>query len=108
LGLVKKTLELHGGELLLREQKTGPTACRASGRSNLKKERAMKRLLHVVPFALPLTLLSLFKAFDSLPRAILTLMNVPFALIGGINGLGGLWPAHVRGRGDADAAVNVA
>lgn len=51
------------------------------------KERAMKRLVEVVPVALLLTLLLLFKAFNSLWRAVLTLLNVPFALTGGIVGL---------------------
>ncbi len=51
------------------------------------KERAMARLGQVVPVALLLTLLLLFKAFDSFPRAVLTLLNVPFALTGGIFGL---------------------
>jgi cobalt-zinc-cadmium resistance protein CzcA len=51
------------------------------------KERAMNRLLQVVPVALLLTLLLLFRAFDSFPRAVLTLLNVPFALTGGIFGL---------------------
>ena len=50
------------------------------------KERAMKRLLMVVPVALLLTLLLLFKAFDSLPLAVVTLLNVPFALMGGVLG----------------------
>jgi cobalt-zinc-cadmium resistance protein CzcA len=51
------------------------------------KERAMKRLISVVPVALLLTLLLLFKAFDSLGRALVTLANVPFALTGGVLGL---------------------
>jgi cobalt-zinc-cadmium resistance protein CzcA len=51
------------------------------------KERAMNRLLQVVPVALLLTLLLLFWAFDSFPRAVLTLLNVPFALSGGVLGL---------------------
>ena len=51
------------------------------------KERAMNRLMQVVPVALLLTLLLLFKAFDSFPRAVLTLLNVPFALTGGVFGL---------------------
>src|SRR5262249_42311790 len=41
----------------------------------------------VVPVALVVTLLLLFKAFDSLSLAALTLLNVPFALIGGVFGL---------------------
>ena len=52
------------------------------------KERAMNRLLSVVPVALLLTLLLLFKAFNSLKLAVLTLLNVPFALMGGVFGLG--------------------
>jgi cobalt-zinc-cadmium resistance protein CzcA len=51
------------------------------------KERAMNRLLQVVPLALLLTLLLLFNAFNSFPRAVLTLLNVPFALTGGVFGL---------------------
>jgi cobalt-zinc-cadmium resistance protein CzcA len=41
----------------------------------------------VVPVALLITLVLLFKAFDSLSLAVLTLFNVPFALLGGVFGL---------------------
>ncbi len=51
------------------------------------KERAMARLMQTLPLALVLTLLLLFKAFDSFPRAVLTMLNIPFALTGGIVGL---------------------
>jgi cobalt-zinc-cadmium resistance protein CzcA len=51
------------------------------------KERAMARLELVVPVALVITLLLLFKAFDSFSLAVLTLLNVPFALLGGVVGL---------------------
>jgi heavy metal efflux system protein len=51
------------------------------------KERAMGRLATVVPVALLITLVLLFKAFDSLSLAVLTLLNVPFALLGGVFGL---------------------
>lgn len=51
------------------------------------KERAMNRLLLVVPITLVLTLGLLFKAFESLPLAVLVLLNVPFALVGGALGL---------------------
>ncbi len=51
------------------------------------KERAMRRLLVVVPLTLLLTLGLLFNAFRSLPLALLVLANVPFALIGGAIGL---------------------
>ncbi len=51
------------------------------------KERAMARLLLVVPLTLLLTLGLLFKAFDSLPLALLVILDVPFALVGGAFGL---------------------
>jgi cobalt-zinc-cadmium resistance protein CzcA len=51
------------------------------------KERAMKRLALVVPVALVITLVLLFNAFRSMQLAILVLLNVPFALIGGAIGL---------------------
>jgi heavy metal efflux system protein len=47
----------------------------------------MKRLMTVVPVALLITLILLFKSFNSLPLAVLTLLNVPFALMGGVFGL---------------------
>lgn len=56
------------------------------------KERAMHRLLVVLPLALVVTLILLFNAFGSLPLAILVLFNVPFALIGGAVGL---WAMHM-------------
>jgi cobalt-zinc-cadmium resistance protein CzcA len=51
------------------------------------KERAMHRLAVVVPLALVITLALLFNAFGSMPLAILVLLNVPFALVGGAVGL---------------------
>ncbi len=51
------------------------------------KERAMKRLTLVVPVALVITLGLLFNAFRSLPLALLVLLNIPFALVGGALGL---------------------
>jgi cobalt-zinc-cadmium resistance protein CzcA len=51
------------------------------------KQRAMRRLALVVPVALLLTLGLLVNAFGSLRLALLTLANVPFALIGGVAGL---------------------
>ena len=56
------------------------------------KERAMHRLVVVVPVALALTLLLLFSAFGSLSLAVLVLLNVPFALVGGAIGL---WAADM-------------
>lgn len=51
------------------------------------KERAMNRLKLVVPVALLITLALLFKTFDSIVLALLVLLNVPFALVGGALGL---------------------
>jgi len=51
------------------------------------KERAMARLTLVVPVALLITLVLLFNAFGSFPPAVLVLLNVPFALVGGVAGL---------------------
>jgi len=51
------------------------------------KERAMARLELVVPVALLITLALLFNAFGSFPPAVLVLLNVPFALVGGVAGL---------------------
>jgi len=51
------------------------------------KERAMNRLALVVPVALFITLILLFNAFGSFGPAVLVLLNVPFALLGGVVGL---------------------
>ena len=51
------------------------------------KERAMTRLELVVPVALLITLILLFNAFGAFSPAVLVLLNVPFALIGGVAGL---------------------
>ncbi len=52
----------------------------------------MARLAAVVPVAVLLTLVLLFKAFESFGRAVVTLLNVPFALTGGVLGL---WLFHM-------------
>ncbi|MFO0662029.1 MAG: CusA/CzcA family heavy metal efflux RND transporter [Polyangiaceae bacterium] len=51
------------------------------------KERAMQRLKLVVPVTLVITLALLFQAFGSMRLALLVLLHVPFALIGGALGL---------------------
>jgi len=48
------------------------------------QERAMQRLKLVIPLALTITFLLLFSAFGSVFDALLILLNVPFALIGGV------------------------
>ena len=48
------------------------------------QQRAMKRLSIIVPISLTLIFLLLFWAFQSVKHATLIVMNVPFALIGGL------------------------
>src|SRR5206468_8715604 len=48
------------------------------------QQRAMKRLAIIVPVSVFLIFVLLFDAFKSVNHALLILMNVPFALIGGI------------------------
>jgi cobalt-zinc-cadmium resistance protein CzcA len=48
------------------------------------QERAMKRLGLIVPISVFLIFILLFDAFKSVKSAVLILLNVPFALIGGI------------------------
>ncbi|MCX6554314.1 MAG: efflux RND transporter permease subunit, partial [Candidatus Aminicenantes bacterium] len=48
------------------------------------QQRAMKRLLVIAPLVVLLILLLLFLTFDSLPLALLVLLNLPLALIGGV------------------------
>ncbi|XXF79178.1 CusA/CzcA family heavy metal efflux RND transporter [Myxococcaceae bacterium GXIMD 01537] len=74
-------------ERVAREAPTPPATSIEWGGEFESKERAMNRLLTVVPVALVLTLILLFKAFNSFGRAVVTLLNVPFALMGGVFGL---------------------
>lgn len=48
------------------------------------QERAMKRLMIIVPITLLLIFLLLYMTFDSLKNALLIILNIPFALVGGI------------------------
>ncbi|PWU00580.1 MAG: CusA/CzcA family heavy metal efflux RND transporter [Terriglobia bacterium] len=48
------------------------------------QQRAMRRLTIIVPISVLLIFILLFEAFGSVRSAVLILMNVPFALIGGI------------------------
>jgi cobalt-zinc-cadmium resistance protein CzcA len=51
------------------------------------QQRAQKRLLIVVPLSLGLIFLVLYFAFNSVGQALLIMLNVPLALIGGIAAL---------------------
>lgn len=48
------------------------------------QQRAMKRLSVIVPISLSLIFVLLFWAFHSVKNAVLIVMNVPFAMIGGL------------------------
>ena len=48
------------------------------------QQRAMRRLAVVVPVALGLVFLLLYLALGSVPYALLVLVNLPFALVGGV------------------------
>jgi cobalt-zinc-cadmium resistance protein CzcA len=48
------------------------------------QQRAMRRLAIVVPISVLLIFLMLFSAFDSLQSALLVIVNLPFALVGGV------------------------
>lgn len=48
------------------------------------QQRASKRLLIVVPIALLLIFVLLYMTFNSVRQALLVLLNIPFALIGGV------------------------
>ena len=48
------------------------------------QERAMKRLSIIVPLSIAIIFLLLFDAFKSLKSAVLIVLNIPFALIGGV------------------------
>ncbi len=51
------------------------------------QQRAQKRLMIVVPVSLALIFLLLYLAFNSIGQALLIMLNVPLALIGGITAL---------------------
>jgi cobalt-zinc-cadmium resistance protein CzcA len=51
------------------------------------QERATKRLLIVLPAAILIIFGLLFATFNSVPQALLILLNVPFALVGGVAAL---------------------
>ena len=51
------------------------------------QERAMARLRLVIPLALLITFVLLFSEFGSVADCLIVLLNVPFALIGGVIGL---------------------
>jgi cobalt-zinc-cadmium resistance protein CzcA len=57
------------------------------------QQRAMARLAIVVPLAILIIFALLFSAFGSVSQALLILLNVPFAVVGGI---AALWLRHMN------------
>ena len=51
------------------------------------QQRAMRKLALIVPVTIGLIFFLLFSSFNSLPQAGLVILNLPFALIGGVVGL---------------------
>jgi cobalt-zinc-cadmium resistance protein CzcA len=57
------------------------------GGSFENQQRALTRLLLIVPLTIALIFILLYTAFNSVPQATMIIANVPFALVGGIVGL---------------------
>ena len=74
-------------EVIAREVKLPSGYYIAWGGAFENQQRAMKRLSIIVPLTIALIFFLLFSAFNSLKYAALIIMNLPFALIGGIFGL---------------------
>jgi cobalt-zinc-cadmium resistance protein CzcA len=51
------------------------------------QERATRRLIVVLPLSILIIFALLFVTFDSVPHALLILLNVPFAMVGGVAAL---------------------
>ena len=74
-------------ERLRRELRLPPGYYIAWGGQFENQQRAMRRLRVVVPLVIFLIFLLLFATFDDLPRALLIMVNLPFALVGGVAAL---------------------
>ncbi|MCS6817949.1 MAG: CusA/CzcA family heavy metal efflux RND transporter [Blastocatellia bacterium] len=74
-------------ERLRHELRLPPGYYLAWGGQFENQQRAMRRLRLVVPLVVFLIFLLLFASFDDLPRALLIMVNLPFALVGGVAAL---------------------
>ncbi|MEO7684784.1 MAG: CusA/CzcA family heavy metal efflux RND transporter [Gemmatimonadaceae bacterium] len=74
-------------KLIAREVKLPTGYSIAWGGQFENQQRAMRRLSIIVPITIGLIYLLLFSSFSSFKQAALIILNVPFALIGGILGL---------------------
>jgi cobalt-zinc-cadmium resistance protein CzcA len=64
---------------------TMPPGCRVTWSGEFEnQQRAMQRLMVIVPLSVFLIFVLLFDAFRAVRSAVLILLNVPFALVGGI------------------------
>nr|BAL53881.1 cation efflux system protein [uncultured Acidobacteriota bacterium] len=77
----------HAQELLRQEMRFPPGYYVMWGGQFENQQRAMRRLRVVVPLVLFLIFLLLFSTFDDLPRALLIMVDLPFALVGGVAAL---------------------
>ncbi|MHB8123516.1 MAG: efflux RND transporter permease subunit [Desulfuromonadaceae bacterium] len=76
------------GQKLLAEKVKLPVGYRVAwGGQFENQERAMKRLALIMPLSIALIFFLLFTSFGTARHAIMILMNLPFALIGGLVGL---------------------
>ena len=76
------------GQRLISEKVKLPSGYYVSWGGQLEnQQRAMKRLSIIVPLSIALIFFLLFSTFNSAKYAALILLNLPFALIGGIVGL---------------------
>ena len=84
--LLVKT-ESDGQQVLQSRLDLPPGYYTAWGGTFENQERAMQRLMLIVPLTLALVYLLLFMTFQSLRYATLIMLNLPLALVGGILGL---------------------
>ena len=81
-------LRRRGARARSRSRRRCRPASRSSGAASSRARSARWRACAlVVPVALLITLVLLFNAFGSFSPAVLVLLNVPFALVGGVVGL---------------------
>ncbi len=74
-------------EVLRRELRLPPGYYITWGGQFENQQRAMRRLRVVVPLVIFIIFLLLMSTFDDLPRALLIMVNLPFALVGGVAAL---------------------
>jgi cobalt-zinc-cadmium resistance protein CzcA len=74
-------------EVLRRELRLPPGYYITWGGQFENQQRAMRRLRVVVPLVIFVIFLLLMSTFDDLPRALLIMVNLPFALVGGVAAL---------------------